>query len=361
MVFKNAKRNRFRERKKLGLEKQYDFFGSMIPLWACLTDFMFLYQSVYLLAAVLSIIFEYSGPIFNSVHILSIVVQNPVARNIVMAVIYPIQQLKIAAVVTLFVLYVFSIVQFYFFRSDFGDGECDTLRTCLVYTVNWGMRAGGGIGEEMESVPLLDIPPEGPSPYRFSDISFDWYYRSAFDFIFFLLIIIILMNIVFGIIIDTFSDLRSQRDEKTRNKQTTCFICGIGRDRFDQEGETDFKKHCEFEHNKWDYLFYLIHCQLIAEEEPDSINAYERLVLNNFLASDISWMPLGKAISMGSARNADLEGGKTNANMAVVGSLAADVKELRQELYAMKESLSEGMAGMKEEINTLLRKQKLSQ
>ena len=28
------------------------------------------------------------------------------------------------------------------------------------------------------------------------------------------------MNIVFGIIIDTFSDLRSQRDEKTRNMQT---------------------------------------------------------------------------------------------------------------------------------------------
>ena len=76
-----------------------------------MTDFMFLYQSIYLLAAVLSIAFDYLGPIFNSVHILSIVVQNPVARNIVMAVIYPIQQLKIAAVVTLFVLYVFSIIR----------------------------------------------------------------------------------------------------------------------------------------------------------------------------------------------------------------------------------------------------------
>ena len=65
----------------------------------------------------------------------------------------------------------------------------------------------------MHGVDLLEIPPEGPSSYRFDDISLDWYYRSAYDFIFFPLIIIILMNIVFGIIIDTFSDLRSQRDE----------------------------------------------------------------------------------------------------------------------------------------------------
>ena len=36
--------------------------------------------------------------------------------------------------------------------------------------------------------------------------------RAVFDFLFFLIIIIIIMNIVFGIIIDTFSDLRSQRD-----------------------------------------------------------------------------------------------------------------------------------------------------
>lgn len=341
----------------MGLERQYDFVGTLLPIWACITDFMFLYQTIYLLAAVLSIAFEYSGPIFNSVHILSIVVQNPVARNIVMAVIYPIQQLKIAAIVTLFVLYVFSIIQFYFFRADFGEGECDTLRTCLVYTVNLGMRAGGGIGEEMEGVDLLDIPPEGPSPYRFADISLGWYYRSAFDFIFFLLIIIILMNIVFGIIIDTFSDLRSQRDEKTRNMQTMCFVCGIGRDRFDQEGETDFKKHCEFEHNKWHYLFYLIHCQQMSEEEPDNINAYERLVLNRFSASDISWMPLGKAISMGSARNGDSdEGDKHGEHLAAMGSLGAEVVELKQDLEAMKDKLGENMEELKMEITLLLRK-----
>ena len=93
-----------------------------------------------------------------------------------------------------------------------------------------------------------------------------------------------------------YSDLRSQRDEKTSNKESTCFICGIHRDQFDQDGQTDFKRHCAYEHNKWHYLFYLIHCQLLDEETPDDINAYERFVLNNFEEGDISWMPLQETV-----------------------------------------------------------------
>ena len=72
--------------------------------------------------------YEKYGPIFNSLHLMSIAVRNPVARNIFMAVIYPINQLKIAGVVAIFLLYIFSIIQFFFFRLDFGNGECDTLR-----------------------------------------------------------------------------------------------------------------------------------------------------------------------------------------------------------------------------------------
>merc|ERR1711907_324894 len=140
--------------------------------------------------------------------------------------------------------------------------------------INWGTRAGGGIGEMMVETSLSS------GDARDEDSAILWYQRSAYDFVFFLVIIIILLNIVFGIIIDTFSDLRSQRDEKEKNARTMCFVCGIGRDRFDQEGETDFKSHCEWEHNKWHLLFYLIHCQAMKESDPENINAYEHYVLD---------------------------------------------------------------------------------
>ena len=36
----------------------------------------------------------------------------------------------------------------------------------------------------------------------------------------------------------------------------------------------------------------------MKEEFADDLNAYERYVLHCFLAGDIAWMPLGKAITM---------------------------------------------------------------
>ena len=46
-----------------------------------------------------------------------------------------------------------------------------------------------------------------------------------FDMGYFLLIIIMLLNIIFGIIIDTFADLRNIEEEKEKDKKEKCFIC----------------------------------------------------------------------------------------------------------------------------------------
>jgi len=246
VVFKKAVRDHIAMRKKAGLSAGYSIF---VPVWAILTDFIMVYKSLYLMCAILSIYFATYGPIFNSFHLMSIAVRNPVARNIFMAVIYPINQLSVAGIVAIFLLYIFATVQFFFFRGDFENGECDTLRTCLTYTINLGMRSGGGIGDMMNSPDLWMVTPTNSNADWQEYVN--WFSRAIFDFLFFLIIIIIIMNIVFGIIIDTFSDLRSQRDEKTLNQTTMCFICGIGRDQFDQDGQTDFKSHCSYEHNKW--------------------------------------------------------------------------------------------------------------
>ena len=43
---------------------------------------------------------------------------------------------------------------------------------------------------------------------------------------FFLVIIIIIQNLIFGVIIDTFADLRSEKNKKEYQLKNTCFICG---------------------------------------------------------------------------------------------------------------------------------------
>ena len=43
---------------------------------------------------------------------------------------------------------------------------------------------------------------------------------------FYFIIIIIVLNLIFGVIIDTFADLRSMKQEKELALKNTCFICG---------------------------------------------------------------------------------------------------------------------------------------
>jgi len=40
------------------------------------------------------------------------------------------------------------------------------------------------------------------------------------------IVIIIVLNLIFGVIIDTFADLRSEKQKKEEILKTTCFICG---------------------------------------------------------------------------------------------------------------------------------------
>jgi hypothetical protein len=50
--------------------------------------------------------------------------------------------------------------------------------------------------------------------------------RVVYDLLFFFIVIIIVLNLIFGVIIDTFADLRSEKQQKELILKDTCFICG---------------------------------------------------------------------------------------------------------------------------------------
>ena len=54
--------------------------------------------------------------------------------------------------------------------------------------------------------------------------------------LFFFIVIIIVLNLIFGVIIDTFADLRAEKQQKEDILKNSCFICG---------------KEC----NQWNILF----------------------------------------------------------------------------------------------------------
>ena len=50
--------------------------------------------------------------------------------------------------------------------------------------------------------------------------------------VFFFVVIIIVLNLIFGVIIDTFADLRSEKQQKEEIIKNSWFICGESRSTF---------------------------------------------------------------------------------------------------------------------------------
>jgi hypothetical protein len=54
-----------------------------------------------------------------------------------------------------------------------------------------------------------------------------WYVRWIFDVSIFVIVNVTLMNIIFGIIIDTFAALRDKKTKETINRETVCSVCSL--------------------------------------------------------------------------------------------------------------------------------------
>lgn len=91
------------------------------------------------------------------------------------------------------------------------ERACDTLLMCIITTMNHGLRNGGGIGDVLRS-------PSANEPLFVA--------RVVYDLLFYFVVIIIILNLIFGVIIDTFADLRSEKQQKEEILKNTCFICG---------------------------------------------------------------------------------------------------------------------------------------
>ena len=79
--------------------------------------------------------------------------------------------------------------------------------------IEQGLRNGGGIGD------VLRRPSHSEPSFVF---------RVLFEMLFFFVVIIIVLNLIFGVIIDTFADLRSEKQQKEEIIKNSCFICGKG-------------------------------------------------------------------------------------------------------------------------------------
>ncbi|XP_077487109.1 inositol 1,4,5,-trisphosphate receptor isoform X2 [Amblyomma americanum] len=331
-----------------------------------LSDMELLYHVCLLAVCALGLV---GHPLFYSVLLLDVLYQEETLLNVIKSVTRNGRSIILTAVLALILVYLFSIVAFLFFRDDFlievdsraiqnvpqvagpeGDPPClegfcdaserpnssekddsgsdddttteracDSLIMCIITTMNHGLRNGGGIGDILR-------PPSAKEPLYFA--------RVVYDLLFFFVVIIIVLNLIFGVIIDTFADLRSEKQQKEETLRNTCFICGLDRSAFDNKS-VSFEEHIRCEHNLWHYLYFIV---LVRVKDPTEFTGPESYVDSMIKEKNLEWFPRMRAMSL-AADEADGEQNEMRTlqnqledTQRLVSTLSRQLAELRDQM-----------------------------
>ncbi|XP_058259066.1 inositol 1,4,5-trisphosphate receptor type 1 isoform X1 [Hemibagrus wyckioides] len=328
---------------------------------AMVMDREFLFHLLYLLICTMGLcghVFFYSLLLFDLVN------REETLLNVIKSVTRNGRSIVLTAVLGLILVYLFSIVGYIFFKDDFilevdhisnstleegvnqassflSEGSCvlengtclsvgengkddferacDSLWMCMITVLSHGLRSGGGVGDVLRK-------PSKEEPLFAA--------RVIYDLLFFFLVIIIVLNLIFGVIIDTFADLRSEKQRKEEVLKTTCFICGLERDKFDNKTVT-FEEHIKEEHNLWHYLYFIV---LVRVKDSTEYTGPESYVAQMIKEHNLDWFPRMRAMSLVSS---DSEGeqnelrslqDKLESTMRLVTNLTNQLTELKEQM-----------------------------
>ncbi|ERL88665.1 hypothetical protein D910_06049 [Dendroctonus ponderosae] len=147
------------------------------------TDNSFLYSLWYF---VFSILGNFNN-FFFAAHLLDVAVGFKTLRTILQSVTHNGKQLVLTVMLLTIIVYIYTVIAFNFFRKFYVqeedeqvDRKCHDMLTCFVFHLYKGVRAGGGIGDEID-------PPDGDDYEA---------YRIMFDITFFFFVIVILLAII---------------------------------------------------------------------------------------------------------------------------------------------------------------------
>ncbi|RLO12030.1 hypothetical protein DYB28_001143 [Aphanomyces astaci] len=191
-------------------------------------------------------------PFMYMFHLFDIVMMSPTLQNVVASVTKPGRVLLLTTLLGLCGIYFFAMLLFFVQPTDAVDqvnhvAYCKTLMDCFALCVHRGIPHIGGVGY---------ILSDGfHNPPQFMDRMHYWS-RIVYDVAFFAFAVIML-NMIFGITVDTFSDLRTDSADRAELKMNQCFVCGQARAVFDnhyiQRGlPNGFQKHIDEEHNMYE-------------------------------------------------------------------------------------------------------------
>jgi hypothetical protein len=183
----------------------------------------------------------------------------------------------------------------------------------------------------------------------------DLEYRYIVDTLYFVSVLIVLLNVMFGIVIDTFGNLRTAKAERLDDTTGICFVCGIDKQVFDRaaDGVQGFTDHIKRDHNMWNYLYFIIY---VWEQDKDDDDGLEQFVRRSIDINDINWFPMNKAMRLDVAQSdedillADLKTDISGADSKMSQKLSAFQAEVSATLAEISRSIVKDSGGGSSDI-----------
>lgn len=257
----------------------------LINLYFFLQDRSFQYYILYFGISVLGFL---SDELFYSLQLLDVIVRFPSLTDVVKAVTLNTNKLLSTGLLAMVIIYIFTTISFFYlqdtlydyainaFDSDWvGENMCESMFQCYLTIIDKGLTLGGGIGDYTESI-------------NYRDETSKYFVKLFHDASFHILVKVILLNILFGIIIDTFAKMREQKKNLQMDTENVCFICNQNRFIFDKMCEGGFDRHVSKDHNLWCYVFYVVH---LMYKDPTEMTGIESYVYEMYNKDDLNWLP----------------------------------------------------------------------
>jgi len=253
------------------------------------------YMLYFLVMLTFALLGTFFSKVFFAFLLFDVVDRSVILNNVIKSVTQNYKQLLMTVVLGVIMIYIYATIGYFSVLADDPDNDtadftdlCSSPWHCFLSLANVGIRSGGGIGDVLSAI-------------GFGEENF--VRRYFYELFYFLTIIIILLNIVFGIIIDTFAELRDEKRNKDFDEKNICFICNLERTAFEKEGFS-FEKHIRVEHNVWNYLYYMVYLNM---KDPLEYNGTESYVYDKYDRNDLSWFPIQRAMCFADNKQEDEE------------------------------------------------------
>jgi len=263
--------------------------------------------------------------LFNAVNTIDLCMRIPILAKVIESMTQSVEQVAGTMVLGFCIQYIAVGAGFLLFSQGYGFADkdtsaCSTLMECLRAHFDYGFR----------SAPVWS----GPKLT---------YTRFTFDYVYNLVIILIMAAIISGIIIDAFADLKEEQKSIEEKMKSSCFICSLSKSELERK-RVKFENHILKEHYMWAYARFLLY---LEETDPAELNGPESYVKQQIKENNTGFFPIARCIAMESSdageehlerevRVKDLDEFKEKIN-----SLAEDTEIMVQTERGMKADMKE--------------------